>query len=172
MLSFRRRYYHWLRYIPRKKHLKGSWIHRVLGERIFLRELWRPSRETVALGLALGLFIGLSPTFGVQIFLTCVLAYVLRVNLPFALLGALITNPFTAAPIYAFELKLGLWLVGQPEPAEYLGYSGMLKHVATYARPLWVGSVVAGSVAALFGWALASVVWILVSRFWHRVLGK
>ncbi len=172
MSSFRRRYYRWLRYIPRKKHLKGSWVHRVLGERIFLRELWRPSRETVSLGFALGLFIGLSPTFGVQIFLACVLAYLLRVNLPFALLGTLITNPFTAAPIYAFELKLGLWLARQPETMESMGYTGILKHMAEYARPLWFGSIVAGSVAALVGWMLASVAWILISRFWHGVLGK
>ncbi len=172
MTSFRRRHYRWLRYFPRKKHLKGGWIHRVLGERIFLRELWRPSRETVALGFALGLFIGLSPTFGVQIFLACVLAYLFRVNLPFALLGVLITNPFTAAPIYAFELKLGLWLAGQPEATEYVGYSGMLEHVAIYARPLWVGSIVAGSAVALAGWVLASVIWVLFSRFWHGVLGK
>jgi uncharacterized protein (DUF2062 family) len=171
MISFRR-YYRWLRYIPRKKHLKGSWIHRVLGERIFIRELWRPSRQTVALGVALGLFIGLSPTFGVQIFLSCVLAYLFRVNLPFALLGTLITNPFTAAPIYTFELKLGLWLAGRPEATEYMGYTDILKHVAVYARPLWVGSIVAGSVAALVGWILASVIWALISRFWHDVLGK
>jgi uncharacterized protein (DUF2062 family) len=161
-----------MRYIPRKKHLKGSWIHRVLGERIFLRELWRPSRETVALGFALGLFVGFSPTFGVQIFLVCVLAYLFRVNLPFALLGILVTNPFTAAPIYAFELKLGLWLAGQPEAEEYFGYTGMLKHVALYARPLWIGSIVAGSLAALAGWAIVSISWILTLRFWHGVLRK
>ncbi len=172
MSSFARRHYRWLRHIPRKKHLKGGWIHRILGERLFLRELWRPTRATVATGLAVGLFIGISPTFGVQIFLTCVAAYVLRVNLPFAILGALVTNPLTAAPIYAFCLKVGLWLVGQPEAQESFGYTGTLRHFALYARPLSVGCVVVGSVVAACGWALASITWILGSRVWSGVRKK
>ena len=34
-------------------HLKGTRRHGLLGERLFVPELWKPSRQTIAGGLAL-----------------------------------------------------------------------------------------------------------------------
>ena len=159
MNRFTRRYYKWLRYIPRRRHLHGSWLHRVLGEKLFAAELWKPSRKTVAGGLALGLFIGCSPTMGAQILLAGAAAFFLRVNIPMALAGSLITNPFTAALVYPLEYQLGVWIAGAPEPRELEGYTDMLRNFARYAKPLWIGSLVAGGVIAAIAYGLVTLLW-------------
>jgi hypothetical protein len=159
MHGFRRRHYRWLRHMPRRKHLKGGRLHRLLGDGLFGADLWKPSRRTIAGGLALGIFIGLTPTMGAQIILAGIAAYFLKVNIPVALAGTLVTNPFTAAIIYPLLYRFGVWMVGIPDANELEGYTGMLRSFAGYAKPLWVASLVAGSVAAAFAYALVTLLW-------------
>ncbi|MEP6670902.1 MAG: DUF2062 domain-containing protein [Chthoniobacter sp.] len=159
MHSFKRRYYHWLRHIPRRRHLKGGRLHRLLGERLFAEALWKPTRQTVAGGLALGLFVGFSPTMGIQLILSGVAAVFLRVNIPMALAGSFVTNPFSAAIIYPLEYQLGIWLVGTPQPRDLEGYASALRNFARYARPLWAGSLVFSSLAAALAYGGITLLW-------------
>lgn len=159
MHGFRRRHYWWLRHIPRRKQLEGGRLHRLLGEKLFAPELWKPSRVTIAGGLALGLFIGFTPTWGAQIVLSGAAAFFLKVNVPMALLGCFVTNPLTAPFIYPLEYRLGVWLVGVPEPGELEGYTGMLRNFARYAKPLWVGGVFMGGIAAAAAYSIVSLAW-------------
>lgn len=159
MHAFRRRHYRWLKHLPRRKNLKGGRLHRLLGDKLFARELWKPSRDTIARGLALGLFIGFTPTMGIQIVLTGLAAYFLKVNIPIALAGSLVTNPFTAGIVYPLQYQLGVWLVGVPDAQELEGYSGMLATFTRYAKPLFVGSVLTGTVAAALGYGLVILLW-------------
>jgi uncharacterized protein (DUF2062 family) len=159
MHTFARRHYKWLRHFPRRKHLKGGRLHRLLGEKLFAAELWKPSRQTIAGGLALGLFIGFTPTMGAQIILAGLAAYFLKVNIPMALAGSLITNPFTAAIVYPLEYQLGVRLVGVPAPSDLEGYTGMLRNFARYAKPLWIGSLVTGGITAALAYGLVTLLW-------------
>ncbi len=157
--AFKRRYYKWLRHIPRRKHLKGGRLHRLLGERLFSAALWKPSRHTIAGGLALGLFIGFTPTMGAQIILGGLAAFFLKVNIPMALAGSLVTNPFTAAFVYPLEYQFGVWISGVPSPQELEGTAGALHHFMRYAKPLWIGSLVIGGIAAMLAYGLISLLW-------------
>jgi uncharacterized protein (DUF2062 family) len=159
MRSFHRKHYRWLRYAPRKKHLRGTWLHTRLGERLFAPALWLPSQHEVAAGLALGLFIGFTPTMGAQILLTAAAAYALRVNIPAALAGTFVSNPFTAPLIYPLEYHLGVWLVGVPEPSELEGYVGAMRSFARHAKPLWAGSLLMGAAAAALAYGLVVLLW-------------
>jgi uncharacterized protein len=168
MHAFRRRHYRWLKHLPRRKHLRGGRLHRLIGDRLFAPELWTPMRETTAKGLALGLFIGMTPTMGAQIILTGIAACILRVNIPIALAGSLVTNPFTAPIIYPLQYQLGVWLVGSPNVEELRGYTGTLRMFVRYAKPLWVGSVLSGTVAAALGYGIVALVWTQVEHLVHR----
>lgn len=159
MRQLLRKHHRLVRHFPRRRHLKNSWLHRILGERLFARELWKPARKEVAGGLALGLLVGFTPTMGAQIVICGVLAYVLRVNVPVAIAGTFVTNPFTAALIYPLLYQVGVWLAGVPSPSELEGYGGTLRTVVRYAKPLWIGSLVAGSVAAALGYGLVMLLW-------------
>ncbi|HWM25651.1 MAG TPA: DUF2062 domain-containing protein [Chthoniobacterales bacterium] len=162
---------HWqrrfFRVVPRRRHLRGGRLHRVLGERLFRPELWALTAPELAKGVALGLFIGCTPTMGVQIVLCGVAAFLLRVNVPIALLATLISNPFTAPILYPMEYQLGVWFVGIPEAEELEGFSGGLRNFVRYARPLWAGSIVTGAICGAAGYAL---VWVIsrVSRVVRR----
>jgi hypothetical protein len=145
--------------MPRRKHLRGGRLHRLLGDALFGADLWKPSRRTVAGGLALGIFIGLTPTMGAQIILAGIAGYFLKVNLPVALAGTLVTNPFTAAIIYPLLYRFGVWMVGIPDASDLEGYTGMLRSFAGYAKPLWVASLVVGSVAAALAYGLVTLLW-------------
>lgn len=116
-------------------------------------------------GLALGLFIGFSPTMGAQIILAGAAAYFLRVNIPMALLGSLVTNPFTAAIVYPLEYQLGIWLMGAPQSHELEGYTGLLRNFARYAKPLWIGSMVCSAISAAIAYALVSLLWVEAEHF-------
>lgn len=168
MHHFRRRHYRWLKYLPRRKHLKGGRLHRLVGDRLFAPDLWAPTRETTAKGLALGIFIGLTPTMGAQIILTGIAAVILRVNIPIALAGSLVTNPLTAPIIYPLQYQLGVWLVGSPHVEELRGYTGMMRMFVRYAKPLWTGSVVSGAAAATVAYMLVALIWSQVRHLRHR----
>jgi uncharacterized protein (DUF2062 family) len=143
------------RLMPRRRHLHGGWLHRVLGERLFDPELWKFTRHSVAGGLAVGLFIAFTPTMGVQIVLSALAAYFLRVNIPIAAACAFVTNPLTAPIIYPLQLKLGVWLIGVPTADELANYSIAMRGFARYGRPLGVGGLFVGAVAALIGYFTA-----------------
>ena len=168
MHAFRRRHYRWLKHLPRRKHLKGGRLHRLVGDRLFAPELWTPMRDTIARGLALGIFIGMTPTMGAQIVLTGIAACMLRVNIPIALAGSLVTNPFTAPIVYPLQYKLGVWLVGVPNVEELRGYTGTMRMFMRYAKPLWAGSIVSGLVGATLAYLLVAGIWSKVQHLRHR----
>ncbi len=78
----------------------------------------RSSSYAIAGGLGLGMFLAFTPTVGIQIILAVVLATLLNVNRPAAMIPVWITNPVTVAPIYTFNYWLGLKFVDGPPLSE------------------------------------------------------
>lgn len=156
---FRRTRLAYLRQFPRRKHMHGGYLHRVLGERLFDKKLWKPERSTVAAGVATGVFIGLLPTYNVQFILAIVLAYLLKVNISAAFLGTLVTNPVTTIPIIGLQYKLGVWLIGPPDPSELERYHGVLRVVLGYGKPYLIGSFITASLASLIAYFAVVLFW-------------
>jgi uncharacterized protein len=65
------------------------------------------SPHKIALGAALGMFIAITPTFGIQLILAFIIASIFRASRPAALISVWVTNIFTLAPIYAFCYLVG-----------------------------------------------------------------
>lgn len=78
-----------------------------LLKRMLLRINGEP-RE-IARGVAIGVFVGMTPFFGIHIPISLGLASLLRGNYVAALIGIQITNVFTAPFIYALSFKIGSW---------------------------------------------------------------
>lgn len=118
------------------------------------RELWRLERRRVAVGLAIGAFFGIMLPVG-QALLAVAMAIIVRANLPAAVLGTLISNPLTVAPLYAAAYATGAALLGLPLalPAEGLAEVG---------KPLLVG-------ATLLAMAAATAAWLMVEALWRFV---
>lgn len=135
--------------------------------------------EEIAKGVALGIFIGMTPTFGFQMILAIFFAFLLKENRLAAVVGVWITNPVTAPVIYAIEYEVGRVLLGMRRvdlPGEFsFGAFAHLGH--DILGPLWVGGLVAGvlcgSLAYFITLRLAPLVkhWRIPRwprRDWHR----
>ncbi|MEJ6579240.1 MAG: DUF2062 domain-containing protein [Akkermansiaceae bacterium] len=87
---------------------RHGWLQKIIVP-MFHRELWHPCRDTVASGLAIGLFFSQLPIPG-QMLLAALGAVRFRANVPFALAACWVTNPFTQLPIMLFQERFGDFL--------------------------------------------------------------
>ncbi len=69
------------------------------------------THHAIALGTAIGMFIGMTPTVGAQMILVMIFAFLTKPFFHFNRMAALITvyisNPVTTVPIYYFNYKVG-----------------------------------------------------------------
>ncbi|AJF06268.1 DUF2062 domain-containing protein [Geoalkalibacter subterraneus] len=116
----------------------------------------RATPDEIAKGIALGVFIGMTPTFGIQMFIALLLAFLLRENKIAALVGVWVTNPVTAPVIYTLEYEIGRLLLG-------LERSGIPRELSSEALiglgwdvlwPICVGSVILGTLCSSLAYAL------------------
>ncbi|MEQ9069058.1 MAG: DUF2062 domain-containing protein, partial [Gimesia chilikensis] len=90
------------------------------------------SAHSIALGTAIGMFIALTPTVGIQMLLVVCVAFLTRPLFRFNQVASLITvyisNPLTIVPIYWFDYKVGTLFVGgsltQKDFARILEFEG------------------------------------------------
>lgn len=138
------------------------------GQRILDPKLWHLNRKRVALGVAIGLFIGLIP-LPLQMLIVVPIALLIRANLPFAVMGVWITNPLTVAPIYYFEYKLGAMILDMPigQYAFSLSWEWFSREFAMIWQPLLLGSFICATVAAILGVIFVRIAWrLVVIRSW------
>jgi uncharacterized protein (DUF2062 family) len=102
--------------------------------------------DEIAKGVALGIFVGMTPTFGFQMAIAIVFAYLLRENRLAAILGVWVTNPVTAPFIYATEYEVGRRLLGMerfqlPSELTWEAYSTLGWEILF---PMWFCSIIFG----------------------------
>lgn len=96
----------------RRSNLRGSIVHRLLGNRLFSRELWVFTKHSVRTGWIIGAFAAANPFLGLQILLSIPFVVWLRGNLFVTVALILTTNPFTIGPFLAFAYWLGAQVTG------------------------------------------------------------
>ena len=92
---------------PRLRHRRW-W--QVLSKPISNRVLWIPCRDTVAAGLAIGLFFAMIP-MPFQMVPSALLAMRAKANVPFAMAACWLTNPITMGPVLFIQHWLGKWFI-------------------------------------------------------------
>lgn len=137
----------------------------------------------LAMGFAMGTAVALTPTVGIQMAVSAVLAFLLRCNKTSAILMAWISNPITMIPIYWFDYKIGCLLydlVGiahvpfskERFVAVFDGIAGSswweaMIDLARASMEIFAPMMVGG---AVFGLAVAVPVFLLVHRYATRNL--
>jgi len=91
---------------PRLRH-RPWW--RAISRPLFDRGLWIPCRDTVASGLAIGLFFSVM-LIPFQTLPAAIFAMRLRANVPFAVAACWFSNPFTTPAILFGQFRLGQWM--------------------------------------------------------------
>ncbi len=72
----------------------------------------RDTPHRISVAFAAGIFIGMSPFFGIHTLLGLLVAYVFRLNKLATVVGVYITNPWTIIPIYTFSTWVGAECLG------------------------------------------------------------
>lgn len=129
------------------------------------------SPHSIALGTAIGMFIALTPTVGIQMLIVIAVAFLVRPLFRFNRMAALITvyvsNPLTVVPLYWFNYKLGTIVIpetisherfqalieGQPGGTWAEWWASLLSRtwslIGEVGGPLIAGSLVVATIAAL-----------------------
>ncbi len=123
-----------------------------------LRQKDTPHR--IALGLAMGIFIGLLPIMGIQMAVVAILALPFHGNLKAAIAGVWISNPITFLPMYWGYYQFGLIFSSTPEVG-WERFQGIISEAAEWnwmsisesmnrivdigvdiLVPMWIGSAI------------------------------
>jgi uncharacterized protein (DUF2062 family) len=152
---------------------KSSMTEKTRGS-IFFHSLYRRfikihgTPREIALGFALGLFIGTSPTMGFQIIIAVFLAAVFQWNKITAGMGVWITNPVTAPFIYSGTYVLGSKILGLdnqfsfPDGFTISTLVQMMKEAPNIFTALTVGGIIVGLPLAAAGYY---IVYSLVKKY-------
>jgi len=100
------------KHLPHPDALREQRLFRIFGNTLLHPRLWHLNRHSAAGGLAVGVFCSLVPG-PFQILSAALLCMWLRVNLPVAILGTLLSNPLTIVPLYALAVGLGSFVSGE-----------------------------------------------------------
>ena len=124
--------------------------------------------DEVAKGVALGIFVGMTPTFGFQMAIAIFFAYILRENRLAAVLGVWVTNPVTAPFIYAAEYEVGHRLLGMkrfelPSELTWNAYSTLGWEILF---PMWFCSIIFGVIFGFLAYQ-ATLKVIPMVKTWH-----
>lgn len=128
----------------------------------------RAEPNDIAKGMALGLFIGMTPTFGFQMLIALAFAVLLKENKIAALVGVWITNPVTAPVIYGLQYEIGRALLSLPRPdiLVQFNYDALALLGWQVVVPLCVGSLIFGVTAGTIGYAV-TLRMIPVAKQWR-----
>jgi uncharacterized protein (DUF2062 family) len=137
-----------LRVRPRPRHVHGTFLHRLLGERLLVPALWLPQPDSLARGGAVGMFSALLPFPG-QSLLAIILCYMMRGNIALAVLATFISNPLTTPAILWIQFKAGQWLLPAAKFLATDDYSGADWYFDAYAKPFLLGSITTALAAGL-----------------------
>ena len=147
----------YLRHLPRRKHIKGTMVHRLFGDRLFESELWQPTRQRFASGIALGAFFALMPPLPFQMLGAGIIAYITRVNVPAAMTGTWISNPFTTPFIVYLQYRLGCFMMGR-DPI-HIAEGQFLSSLAAAPLPYMLGILPSAIILALISYPISLIVW-------------
>lgn len=144
--------------IKRKKKDNLQNLLRRVYER-FVKIRGRP-RE-IALGFALGIFIGMTPTIGIQIPIAVFFAAIFKWSKISAAFGVWITNPFTSPFIYGLTYIVGAKLLGLKaamtlsDDFTWSIVKEMLKNAPAIFGALTVGGILIGLPLAILSYYLS-----------------
>ena len=126
--------------------------------------------EEVSRGLALGVFIGMTPTSPFQMLLAVLLAVVLKENKVAAMLGTWVTPPLLSVPIYYFNFRVGRFFIPGPENFPKFGsdfsLGDQMKNIANlgfeYLGTLLLGCFVVGIFSSILTYWISKPLYIYV----------
>lgn len=125
--------------------------------------------HTLALGIAVGMFVALLPLIGIQMGLALVVAWLVKANKAVAVALVWISNPITMVPLYYPGYWLGCKLTNMPPGGRWIelvqsneSTSSKLRafvdNLQDFAGPLFLGTFILAAAFGLFSYYVSLAV--------------
>lgn len=133
--------------------------------------LWKLNRDSIARGVAIGLFTGLIPIMPFHMILGSILAIFSRANLPITLAATWVNNPITFLPLVYYTSKVGQLVLGEHESKVHviiqeftwkLGFNHeafFTSWLERFGKDFLVGLPFVAIGAAVLGYLIVILVW-------------
>lgn len=153
-----------------RRGLRGTKLHSWFGDRILNKELWRPTRESIARAWLVGFPITVIPFLPLQSVIACFAALFVRGNIPLAVALQYLSNPVTmpvhlSACYFVGKIVQGVapadaWHALSQLPLHSSSGEVTLSHyLGDTAISLYLGSVIIGVVVGVGGYAIIHHTW-------------
>ena len=122
--------------------------------------LFHLNRQSVSLGVAVGIFCAFLPLPG-QTVIAALICYIVGANLPIGIILIWISNPVTIPPIFFLSYQVGCLLLG----TETVHFSAQMdwqwfKNLGNdVLKPLLIGSLFCGSIMAILSYISVFYLW-------------
>jgi uncharacterized protein (DUF2062 family) len=127
--------------------------------------------NAIAAGLAIGIFIGVTPTIPFHTILIVLLCILLKKNITAGYLGTwLISNPLTIPFFYISQYRLGKYLLGSGYPRFYFRHSSLITIIEKgwdVIVPLSVGGIIMAPIFAVPAYFIARRLILAVRKKKH-----
>ncbi len=121
------------------------------------------SAHNQAMGFALGTFISLLPTPGLNLALSLLLANWFRLHKATVLLALAVWNAFVTAPFMALSYRLGSWLFPAPTTASVTAQ--WQAQVISFVQGFLVGNLIVAGVVTAVSYAIVLLIfWLLQEK--------
>ncbi len=148
------------KFAVKRHHVGDSWVLAPFQHLLQDSRLWGIRRRTVAPAFALGLFIAFMPFPG-HMAMAALIALLLRINIPVAIVTSFVSNPLTMGPMFFFAYRLGSTILGTQAVA--FDFELSLDWVAhTFVQiwqPMMLGCLLLGIASAIIGFVVVDLVW-------------
>jgi len=153
------------RYLPSRKSFHETTQLRPLKGFLHDPCLWHLNRRTVSGAVAIGLFSAYLP-MPLEMLVAAMMAILFRVNLPLSVVIVWVSNPLTWLPLYGAGYLLGAKILGR----EIVSLDEMtMSWLMSQVIPLWLGSLILGSLLSLTGYLATRALWRLhIVRSWEK----
>jgi uncharacterized protein (DUF2062 family) len=129
--------------------------------------------QEIARGLAVGVFAGWFPWVGLQMAVAVFLAILFRGNKLAAAISTWVSNPFTSLPIFAFNYKVGEWLLNfhgvslenSNFQLNYQSWSKFAELGTEFMTTMFLGSFVVGAIVSMIVYFVS----LRLLRRWHHL---
>jgi len=154
------------KYLPTPSEVNEYRYIHIFGDTLKQAELWAFNRNSVAKGIAVGLFGAFLP-MPFEMIAALFIAAMIGGNIPFALAGVWISNPLTWIPMYTPCYLLGARLLGvEPIPVHEI----TILQVGWHYVALWLGCLIVGLTLSVIAHFSITFVWRMhiINRWKNR----
>jgi len=148
------------RYLPTPERVRAIQSLHFLGDILHEPNLWHINRHCVARAFLIGIFFTFMP-MPFQMIAAAFCAIWFNANLPLSVVLVWISNPITMPPIFYFNYKIGALVLDRPvlDFQFQLSWSWISERLIDIGIPLYLGSVLVGTISACASYMIIQYLW-------------